>query len=317
MPTAFDVPVALIVFNRPDTTARVLEVVRTVRPRRLLVVADGPRENRPGEAEQCRLTRALFEDVGWDCAVSQNFSPTNLGCGGRPSSGISWVFDQVEEAVILEDDCVAHRDFFPFCGELLARYRHQPQIRHIGGSNFQAGQRRGDFSYYFSKYAHIWGWATWRRAWRDYDFEMRDWPAWRDAGGLNAWCEVPGEAPVWNRHFDQMHDSPVKSTWDFQWNYQLWRRNGLAIIPEQNLVSNIGFGAGAAHTTEINEFANLPTAGLDWPLRHPTLLARDVAADAHTAQRMFVAPKRTFGEKMRRSLLKRARRLRALFGGKA
>jgi hypothetical protein len=156
-------PIAFFIFNRPDTTARVFEAIRQAQPSKLLVVADGPRSTRPGEAEKCAATRAIIDQVDWECEVLTNYSDVNLGCRHRVSSGLDWVFEQVEEAIILEDDCLPHPTFFRFCEELLEWYRHDHRIVAISGDNFQNGHQSGEFSYYFSRYVHIWGWATWRR----------------------------------------------------------------------------------------------------------------------------------------------------------
>ncbi|MGC1799486.1 MAG: hypothetical protein WA701_03795, partial [Solirubrobacterales bacterium] len=187
----FRTPVAMLIFNRPETTARVFERVREARPPKLLVVADGPRADRPGEAGRCREARAVVEAVDWPCELMTDYSEVNLGCGKRISSGLDWVFDSVEEAIVLEDDCLPHPSFFRFCEELLKRYRAEERVVHVSGDNFQSAGRAGGAvgrllrlagrswspSYYFSRYAHVWGWASWRRAWSDYDFEMT---AWRD-----------------------------------------------------------------------------------------------------------------------------------------
>ncbi len=155
-------PVALIIFNRPDTTERVFAEIAKARPPKLFIIADGPREDRPGEAERCASARAIVDRVDWNCEVQKNYSDVNLGCGARPATGISWVFDQVEEAIILEDDCIAHPTFFRFCDELLEKYRDDERIMHIAGNNFQFGNQRTSFSYFFSHHNICWGWASWR-----------------------------------------------------------------------------------------------------------------------------------------------------------
>jgi hypothetical protein len=178
-------PVAFLVFNCPDTTIRVFEEIRCARPPKLLVVADGPRADRPGEADKCQAVRAVIETVDWPCEVLKNYSDVNLGCKIRVSSGLDWVFEQVEEAIILEGDCLPHPTFFRFCEELLETYRDDERIGMISGDNFQFGRKRGDASYYFSRYNHIWGWASWRRAWQHYDRNMAIWPKFRDDHWLN------------------------------------------------------------------------------------------------------------------------------------
>ena len=165
-------PVAFIIFNRPDTTARVFAEIAKARPPKLLVVGDGPRANRDGEADRVAEARAIIKNVDWPCEVLTNFSTPNLGCKKRVSSGIDWIFEQVEEAIILEDDCLPDPSFFQFCEEMLARYRHDDRIAMISGDNFLFGQVPVPESYYFSRYCHIWGWASWRRAWKDYDVNI-------------------------------------------------------------------------------------------------------------------------------------------------
>ena len=159
-------PVAFIIFNRPDTTEIVFETIRQAKPSKLLVVADGPRTDRSGEVEKCTATRAVIERVDWECEVITNYSDVNLGCKRRVSGGIDWIFSQVEEAIILEDDCLPAPSFFQFCQTMLERYRYDDRISMIGGSNYQQENSRTSDSYFFTKYAHIWGWATWRRAWK-------------------------------------------------------------------------------------------------------------------------------------------------------
>jgi len=294
-------PVAMLIFNRPETTARIFERVREARPPRLLVVADGPRADRPGEAGRCWEARAIVDSVDWPCEVSTDYSEVNLGCGKRISSGLDWIFDSVEEAIVLEDDCLPHASFFRFCAELLDRYRDEDRVMHITGDNFQsvgraagtvgrllqlAGRRRSP-SYYFSRYAHVWGWASWRRAWNHYDFEMR---AWRDGDdSVLDKFDDPAEREFWRRTWDEVAGGEI-DTWDYQWAFVCLARGALSAMPRGNLVSNIGFGEGARHTSGAeNPLAELPTPGIRFPLRHPESLERDEEADEHTAGLFFRA----------------------------
>lgn len=270
-------PVAFIIFNRPEPTRQVFEAIRRARPSRLLVVADGPRSGRPGEPERCAAARAVIREVDWPCEVQTNFAETNLGCRARVSSGISWVFEMVEEAIILEDDCLPHPDFFPFCAELLERYRDDERVMHIGGANFQGGRRHGEASYYFSRYAHVWGWASWRRAWRHYDVKMARWPG--EASQVLARFEHPSEYRFWRHIWDQSAAGKF-DTWDYQWVYACAARDGLAVIPNQNMVTNIGFGPDATHTVSSSAMSAIPAHSCGWPLRHPAEVSRCLAADA-------------------------------------
>lgn len=275
-------PVAFIIFNRPDLTQRVFAEIARAKPEKLFVVADGPRSDSPSDIEQCAAARAVIEQVDWDCEVFKNYSDVNLGCGKRPATGISWVFQQVDRAIILEDDCVPHPTFFRFCGELLQKYRNEERVVHISGNNFRLASGPMPFSYSFSFYNICFGgWATWQRAWRSYDFRMKRWPEFRDGNLLqnilgNRWAEE-----YWQRIFDRAYAVDGDADyWDYQWAFACWAQNGLAILPNTTLVSNIGFGKDGTHTTSSNNpLANLPTAEMVFPLRHPHSVAREKAAD--------------------------------------
>lgn len=283
-------PVAFIIFNRPATTERVFAEISKARPPKLLVVADGPRENRAGEAEKCAATRAIIDRVDWDCEVLTNFSDRNLGCKQRVSSGIDWVFEQVEEAIILEDDCLPDPTFFRYCQELLERYRHDQRIGLISGDNFQFGRRRNDDSYYFSKYVHIWGWATWRDRWvSSYDVTMAKWPRIRDDGWVVDMVGNDREAVFWRKIFERVYRGEI-DTWDYQWVFANWAEGRSTILPATNLISNIGFDANATHTTGDSELANLPTQPLTFPLKHPVALIRNTQADAFSEKKCFQIP---------------------------
>lgn len=278
-------PVALFVFNRPDTTAQVFAAVARARPAKLLVVADGPRTKRAGESERCAQTRAIVERVDWPCEVSTNYSAVNLGCRSRVSSGLDWVFSQVPEAIILEDDCVPHPTFFQFCEELLEIYRHDERIGMICGNNFQFGRRIGDGSYYFSKYTPIWGWATWRRAWKHYDVLARSWPQVRGSG-LFETMTFPCERETWKAMFDGVFQEQI-DTWDYQWTLSCWSQSMITVMPERNLVENIGFGPEATHTTGSGPYANMAVEAMEFPLKQPSIIAANAQADRRVADQVF------------------------------
>jgi hypothetical protein len=283
-------PVAFIIFNRPDTTKRVFAEIAKARPLKLLVVADGPRENRAGEAEKCAATRAIIDRVDWDCEVLTNYSDRNLGCKRRVSSGIDWVFEQVEDAIILEDDCVPDPTFFRYCQELLDRYRHDQRIGLISGDNFQFGRRRNDDSYYFSKYVHIWGWATWRDRWTgSYDVSMAKWPRIREEGWLADIVGNEREVVFWYKIFERVYRGEI-DTWDYQWVFANWVEGRSTVLPATNLITNIGFDANATHTTGDSELANLPSHALTFPLKHPVGVIRNMQADAFSETKCFQIP---------------------------
>ncbi|CCI32780.1 hypothetical protein [Microcystis sp. T1-4] len=296
-------PVAFLIFNRPDTTARVFEAIRQAKPPKLLVVADGPRPDRPDDIEKCKAARAIIEGVDWDCEVLKNYSDLNLGCRKRVSSGLDWVFEMVEEAIILEDDCVPDPTFFRFCEELLEYYRHDQRITVISGNNFQLGKKRTDYSYYFSRYNHCWGWATWRRAWQYYDGEMKHWPQVRDGDWLTAILEETQAVKYWTKIFQTTYDNKNDS-WAYRWTFSCWIQNGLTILPNVNLVSNIGFREDATHTIgSKSRLANLTVKEMNFPLKHPPFLIRDEAADSYTQKNIFQRNRIvTFTEKLRNKL---------------
>ena len=281
-------PVLVLAFNRPDTTRRVIESLRPVGPAQLFFAVDGPRAGRGGENEQVAAVRRLAGTIDWDCDVQTLFRETNLGCKTAVSEAITWFFDNVEAGIILEDDCIAHPSFFPFATELLERYRDDQRVVMISGDNFQFGLRRSEDSYYFSRHTHIWGWATWRRAWRLYDHRMSPWPKLRDQGWLLNMLKDQFAADYWTRIFDETH-SGRNSSWAYRWTFSAWVNGGLTALPGVNLVSNIGFGGLGTHNRNRgNRLAALPTEAMRFPLRHPVDVVRNESADEFTQQTIFV-----------------------------
>jgi hypothetical protein len=279
-------PVAFIIFNRPDTTERVFAEIAKAKPTKLLVVADGARVHKEGEAEKVAKTRAIIDRVDWPCEVLTNYSDVNLGCKVRVSSGIDWVFEQVEEAIILEDDCLPDPTFFRFCQEMLDLYKNDQRIGLISGNNFQFGKKTGGASYYYSRYNHIWGWASWRRAWKHYDNEAKIWPELKNSGLLEICAYSKNEQKYWSRAFDGVFNKRI-DTWDYQWTLTMWSQGMLSILPNVNLISNIGFGSDATHTKGASMFANLKRQPMSFPLDHPKLFIADKVADRYTSRHMF------------------------------
>ncbi len=305
-------PVLFVIFNRPDTTALVMDAIRAARPPRLYVAADGPRDN-CGEFSFCAETRRISTAVDWPCDVYTLFRNHNLGMKEAESSAFTWFFEHEEEGIILEDDCLPCELFFPYCEELLAYYRHDTRIMSISGDNFQHGDAIGPYSYYFSRYLQSWGWATWRRAWSLYDGEMRLWPEFRDSGMIKAWSD--GDAwfeEYWTQVFEETATGKI-STWDYPFLFSCWAQGALACIPKTNLVSNLGYRADATNTRDLtNWMSNRPGIDLELPLRHPPFIGRDVEAD-HLDQVNVFAPapnrrSRSWIEHIARSGVRRAAR---------
>jgi hypothetical protein len=280
-------PVAFIIFNRPDTTERVFAEIARARPPKLLVVGDGPRANRPGEAKKVAACRAIIDRVDWPCEVLTNYSEANLGCKVRVSSGLDWVFEQVPEAIILEDDCLPHPTFFRFCQELLERYRDDERIGMISGDNYLFDRTEINSSYYFTKYSNIWGWASWRRAWTKYDVTLRHWPEFLQSRGFENFNMSRSEVAFWTDVFSKTFQDEI-DTWDYQWVFTNFINNRVSINPAVNLISNIGFGVGATHTTGDSIYANMKTLPVDFPMMHPNFLSVNYDADRVVANGSYI-----------------------------
>ena len=275
----FNVPVLLIIYNRPQLTSRVFAEIRNIKPERLYIAADGARGDRPGDPQQVAAAREIASAVDWPCQVKKLFREKNLGCKVGPSSAINWFFENEAEGIILEDDCLPHPSFFPFCQELLAQYRNDERVMMISGDNFLNNPQ--PYSYYFSRYPHIWGWASWRRAWKFYDVNIPLWPQVRDSGILNTFLS-PAEAKHWRGIFETTFRDKNSTSWDHQWTLACWINNGLTILPEKNLVKNIGLGLESTHTKESPPSHCPPLYAMEFPLRHPPFIVRNLQADQYT-----------------------------------
>lgn len=283
--TSFKTPVVFFIFNRPDLTEIVFKAIAQAKPQKLFVIADGPRF--PEDVEKCEKTRAIIETIDWDCKVFTHFSEHNLGCGWRIASGIDWVFSQVEEAIFFEDDTLPTPSFFHFCQTMLERYRDDERVMHINGDNF-VNQDRTSYSYYFSKYMHCWGWASWRRAWKHFDYYMKTWSEFKKAGLLKYICKNRYEERYWRGVFDQMYEDPqLMNAWDFQWMYAIWSQGGLVIAPNKNLISNLGFNrSDAVHTYGNDPRSRLATTDI-WEVSHPPFVVSNWEADRRTFDHIF------------------------------
>lgn len=244
-----DTPILFLVFNRPETTQKVFDRIRQIRPKQLFVAADGPRQDRPEEKVKTDEVRKIITDnIDWDCEVKTLFREQNLGCGKAVSEGITWFFTQVEQGIILEDDTLPDLSFFNFCEDLLNRYSDNQQVMLITGSNFQSGKSWGKSSYFFSKYPKIWGWASWRRAWQHYNFSLDGLNKFLDEGKLEHFTQTTEEEKYWRKTFQSFQGPNRIDTWDYQWIFSIWQQEGLSITPNKNLITNIGFSDNATHT---------------------------------------------------------------------
>jgi len=302
--------VALFVFNRPETTRAVVRAVAEARPPVLYVVADGPRPEHPEDVERCRAVREAVDGaVDWPCEVRRRTSETNQGCGRSVASGVSWVLSQEDRAVFLEDDCVPHPTFFRFCDEILERHRDDPRVSQVCGHNRLQRWKAEEQSYHFAYYGSAWGWATWRRAWALFDPLLSSW----DEPGLLAAIEARlGDAGESRYFVENCAPGSGQVIWDYAWAFAQIARGLLTVIPSVSLVANIGFGAGATHTTRRPVAALEETEPMAFPLRPPPSVTRDALYDHEHYLWAIGRPSTTSAAVFGRRLLARGRALDAL-----
>ena len=267
----FDVPILFCTFNRLECAKKVFERIREVKPARLYLLSDGPRENVSGEGEKVNAVRKYLEEhIDWQCQVYKNYAEENMGCGKRMSSGISWAFEQEEKLIILEDDCLADLSFFRYCRELLDLYEKNENVMLIGGYN-PLGLLEGKDSFTFTSVIEIWGWATWKRAWQQYDYNISDWKARKISAEMQA---VMDEKAIkhYSNLFDYLYEHEVVDIWDYQLQYLILQTGTLAIVPKRNLVRNIGFGMDATHTKTAPAGLYNESHEMDFPLKIPACI---------------------------------------------
>ena len=267
-------PVALLVYNRPELTLRVVDRLRKVRPRALWVAADAPKHRDPVDVAACRaVLEGISEHVDWPCRIRVRVAETHLGRGRAVAEGLDWVFSMVEEAIVLQDDCVPAESFFPFCEELLERHREDERVMMISGCNFLAEETVGEASYHFSRNFHLWAWAGWSRAWKHYDRMLKDWPVFRDGGALRRLFPNPELSQFWERRMERVYRKPRRD-WELQWVFACWKWGGLAVVPAKHLVANHGAGFPGARLRSDHPHHGVATEELTFPLRPPGSVAR-------------------------------------------
>jgi len=292
----FKVPILFITYNRLESTRKVLNIIRQVNPTSLYIANDGWRDIGI-DKEGVQKVRKLVKTINIS-NTKYLFQKKNLGCQQGVIKAIDWFFDNETEGIILEDDCLPNASFFQFCKIMLSRYKNQPSIMHISGNNFQFGKKYGNSSYYFSKLPHSWGWATWRRAWKLFDISMDTYPAFKRRNVITTIFADISVQEYWINILDRMYKG-VKDVWDYQWTFTLWSNNGMSIVPQENLVTNIGFSKNATHTQENSKLLSVPAKNLGVIIHPKTrlvnkeadtkvykmLLARDVL---HVAKRIII-----------------------------
>lgn len=240
-------PVLFLIYNRPEFTRKVFNQIKNVKPQKLFIAADGPKENMPNDITKCNESRRVIDLIDWDCEIKILFRDHNLGCGKAVSSALSWFFNHVEEGIILEDDCIPDTSFFFYCSQMLSKFKNEENVISISGFNILG--KTDVTGYFFSRFSLMnWGWATWKRSWNKYDYSMSDFDKNIDQC-IEKCITLDNRTYIKSAFKESVRQN---RTWDVQWNYMIWNHNAFCIIPAQNLVANLGFGENATYTKFIN-----------------------------------------------------------------
>ena len=281
-----NVPILFLTYQRFHTAERVFSAIQKAQPPRLYFASNAPKSSNNEEVAKVDRVRSLLDRVDWPCEVKTRFLEKHLPVKQSVSSSLDWFFEHEEQGIILEDDCLPHPDFFTFCENLLDKYATDERVFAITGNNFQKGVRRGDASYYFSRYNHVWGWASWRRAWQKSDMDMRFWPEWKNSPAWKEFWHDPIARKYWEIILGRMYRGKF-TTWDYPWSASVWYHGGLTATPNVNLVSNIGFGQDATHTDDTGHpLANMTTNAIG-EVCHPTVVEQDGVADRFCFDHVF------------------------------
>lgn len=307
-------PVAIIFFNRPEKLRKVFEVIKEVKPRQLFLICDGPRLSNQDDITNIEKCKKIVSDIDWECKVYKNYAETNLGCGLRPATGISWVFDQVNTAIILEDDCVPEKTFFNFCETNLNKYLNNTAVYMISGMNLLESYKTNT-SYIFSKACTIGAWATWKRVWKKYDFEMKDYDnvtLKKTALNYLNFKNIKEEKKcAWDLTRDKIKHKEAINWWDYQFCFTVLSNEGLCIVPRRNLIKNIGFGSDATNVADEKDGIHfkLKTFPMEAELIHPKKIVYEENYDSKlvTIQNIKVNKIRVLLSKIKRFILRLGR----------
>ena len=288
--TPIEVPVLVIIFNRPELTKKLIARLKLYKIKNLYVFADGPREDHSGDLKKCYAVREIIKnEIDWKCDLTLNFKEENLGCGYGPAEAITWFFNNVPYGIILEDDIKPSYSFFPYCQELLERYKEEKKVMHITGLNWQNGRRRGKADYYFSRYPGTWGWATWANKWKLFDHNVSGLQNYIKENRIKFITGSRSEQKYHLESFKRVQKEP-DHIWDYAWIYSVFKNRGYCIWPNKSLVRNVGFGPNSTHTTSLNdERATHKIMELEFPLKHPNNIKYNDVADRHMARKYFKA----------------------------
>lgn len=303
-------PVLFLIFRQPEVTKLVFDQIRAARPKKLYISADGPREDRPGEDAECEATRAVVANIDWDCEVRTRFLPRNLGLKKAVSSALDWFFEAEEEGIILEYDCLPDPSFFSYCQVMLERYRNDTRVFSVTGNNIQAEVQRGDGDYYFSRFTAVWGWAAWRRSWTLWRPTLENFELFVKSRVIESVVFDKAAQLHWTDAFKAVHEGRNRTTWAFNLLYAQLKNGTYCIVPNRNLVRNIGFGAEGTNAIDADHpLAQLKTSELRSYVA-PTFFVPDVAADTEFSLRAGYSPPRPLIGRIRSYASRRLRRLR-------
>lgn len=271
--------ILVIFFNRPEIFCQQLRMLKQFKPTSIYFAADGPRVSNEEDLLKSNLCKQMIATkIDWACNLQFNYSEKNYGCDQFVPKAIDWFFSNEEAGIVLEDDCLISNDFYTFSSILLDKYASDDRVMSISASNFQ-GKKWGEGDYYFSRYPANWAWATWRRAWRHFDFSMQDLDKFTaPGGGFNRIKLSSEERRYWLRFFRGLQSGKY-TFWDAKWLYSIWKKNGIAITPNFNLSTNIGYGEAATHTKDRTQTHALPIHPLRGALKDPSSLEIQTEAD--------------------------------------
>jgi hypothetical protein len=291
-------PVLLLLFNRPEHTKLVFEEVRNAQPEKLYIALDGPRNNNQDDLLKTKeIKDYVLKNIDWNCKVFTLFRESNLGCKNAVSDAITWFFNHENKGIILEDDCLPLNSFFSFCDDLLTKYEFDERVRHISGVNFLDADIEIKHSYYFSKFTHVWGWASWKRVWNDYSKDiLKEF----DLDKFDEFYNIYQDKKVCDTIINELKrvQSDNLNTWDYQYLFLNFINNGLTIIPKYSLIKNIGFDLNSTHT-QTNPYKSRELENINTIL-HPSNYIPKINYDLLSLRKMF---KTTFWMKLQSRIL--------------
>ena len=282
----FNTPIVLICFNRPLETEKVFSKIKSIKPKKLFLIMDGPKKNCSNDAINCIQVRNIITKIAWNCKVYKNFSKKNLGLKKRIVTGLNWVFNRTNSAIILEDDCLPSNDFFNYCEKLLIYYKKNNLVKFITGNNFQKSKLNIKADYYFSKYSHIWGWATWKNTWKLYCDNNKIWDKYLDSKDFRKICPNYLERRYWKSMFNEVKNGHLKS-WSIYLLFSIWRSGGLTATPNINLVKNLGFNKRGTNTKTGKIEYNKKIQNIGKDLKHPKEIFHNFSADNYVFENIY------------------------------